>query len=210
MAAATLFVAAAFPLGYLISIIANEIAWLPLRFRPESRVRGRIRTDRVLEILGTNGLHSRWLGAAEADMDQRADRQRQSARPNEPARCGDRQAGRQSEEAFVEVLLRMAHRGPAYQDAVTRVRGLADNMNSLLNSCVAVALALTVCTSMYVGICVSGMDVSDDSQRLLTYLAFAAVDLFLLFCIWSAERRVANITEAFVIGMIRGDWPSDD
>ena len=97
-------------------------------------------------------------------------------------------------------MLRMAHTGRAYQSAVERVRSLAHQMNGLL----------IACTSMYVVTLMSGRDVADDSQRLLTYLAVAAGALVLLFCIPSAERRVAYITEAFVIGMIRGKWPTDD
>ena len=142
-------------------------------------------------------------------MDQRADRQRQSARPNEPARCGDRQAGRQGEEAFVEVMLRMAHTGRAYESAVERVRSLADQMNGLINSFVAVSLAALTAAGVFVCTVELGREDPDDSRWVLMVLFFA-VSAILMPLLWQAERRVANITEAFVIGMIRGKWPTDD
>ena len=40
-------IAAAFPPGFLIPVVANEIAWALIQLYPETRVRGRIAADRV-------------------------------------------------------------------------------------------------------------------------------------------------------------------
>ena len=194
VAAATLLVAAAFPLGYLISVIANEVAWLARRFCLERRVWGRIETRRVVEIVQAGGRHRRWLATVRTRMNLDA---------------GNLHTGRRNDEAFVEVALRMAHGGKAYQAAVDRVRSLADQMNSLINSCVAVALALLVCLAVLGATCALGREDPDNARWALMVL-FLGVSVGLVTCIWSAERRVANITEAFVISMILGGWRPDD
>ena len=104
----------------------------------------------------------------------------------------------------------MAHTGKAYESAVTRVRGLADSMNSLLNSYVAVAIAWFMCTCIYVGTAAFGSDTGDEFRQLLAYGGLSIGSLMLFLSLRWGELRVARITEAFVIGMIRGKWPTDD
>ena len=248
-----LLIAAAFPLGFIIAVIANELAWLPLRLHREARVRGRIDTSTVLAMVERGGPHRRWLHVTRSNM--------------ELAREGQ-QKQRQALEAVVELVQRMAGRGEAYGAAVGRVRSLADLMNGLLNLWTALALAVLVSTGVYgltmrfdpnaaddssalglfigialvvgggvivagwccawvrervvemgalalllwtltsAGLVVLDLDAVADSRRLLLYLSFAAIALLLLFLISQAERRVAYITEVFVVGMIAADWPT--
>ena len=190
---ALLLIGAAFPLGYLISVVANEIAWFRLRFRPETRVLGRIQTGRVLRIIRAGSRYRRWLATVQADMSHH----------------GHRRTEREDEEAFVELVQRMAFTGTQYGAAVARVRSLADLMNSLLNSGVAVLLGMLLCAGIFAVTARSG---GADALvgRLAVLAAFSAVAILLLLCIFAAERRVANIADAFVVGMIRGTWRGDD
>ena len=246
-----LLIAVAFPLGVIIAVVANELAWLALRLYPEARVRGRIDTSRVLAIVERGGPHRRWLGVTRLNMELVGE---------------SRQKRRQASEAIVELLQRMANRGEAYGTAVERVRSLADLMNSLLNLWAALILAALVCTGVYgltmrldrnaaddssalywfigialvvgIGVLVAGrwsswvrervLEVGAialltwtlgvagfvvlhpgavaDSWRLSIYLSFAVIALLVLLLISQAERRVAYITEVFVVGMIGGEW----
>lgn len=252
---ALLLVAGAFPLGFLISVIANEIAWLLIRLYPETRVRGRIATSRVVALVERGGPHRQWLRATRAEMDFVSEK-----RSNQ----------READEATVELVQRMAGRGEAYGGMVDRVRSLADVMNSLLNTGAAVALAALACGIVYgltmrfdqnaaddwfwlgwfavgalvlvagvltlgitnrcvqkraieagsatllawsvlcMGFVVLDRSAAQDSWRLFTYLAFQGIALSLLLCLAAAERRVASITEVFVVGMIRWGWQSRD
>ena len=83
-------------------------------------------------------------------------------------------------------------------------------MNSLLNSCVAVVIAWFTCTCIYAGTAALGPGAGDELRLLLTYAGLSVVSLMLFLSLWWGERRVAEITEVFVIGMIRGKWPTDD
>ena len=252
---ALILIAAAFPLGFLISVVANEIAWALIRIYPETRVRGRIATARVVELVNRGGPYQRWLQAICADMNlASANWQRQ----------------REAHEAIVELVQRTAKRGVAYREAVARVRSLADVMNSLLNTWTAVAFAASIYTIVYVlticcdqsaadyfsllawmagvalilaaGVWIAGkrcrcvqdramevgsvtllawtllcvgsvvlcQDSGQDLSRLVIFLTFQGIVFALLWCLSMAERRVASITEVFVVGMIRGGWPGDD
>ena len=243
---ALLLIAAAFPLGFIVAVFANELAWFLLRLYPEARVRGRIGTSRVLAIVERDRPHRHWLRATCLSM--------------ELAREG-RQKRRQASEAIVELLLHMANKGEAYRTAVERVRSLADLMNSLLNLWVALTLAAVACTGVYgltmrfdqnaaddssaiywfigialvtsIGVLGAGwfssrvqerlleigalalfvstllwailvvphLDVTD-SSRLFIYSSFTAITLLLLPLVSQAERRVAYITEVFVVAMV--------
>ena len=103
---AVLLIAAAFPLGFIISVIANALAWLCVWLRSEARVPGRVDTKRVIAIVERGGPHRRWYHATLANMELN----------REPA---SRQ--REASEAIVELLQRMANRGQAYLAAVERV-----------------------------------------------------------------------------------------
>ena len=72
------------------------------------------------------------------------------------------------------------------------------------------ATALLAWTVVCLGFVTLHLDAVDDSWRLVLYLASIASALLLLLCISAAERRVAYITEAFVIGMIGANWPDRD
>lgn len=190
----TLSVAAAFPLGFLISVIANEIAWFRHKARQwkiwsrvyfwrdakicQPRLWGRISTCRAISILAAEYPHRIWLRRVCADM-------------------GDRHKD-ESIQAFVEVALRFSHGGESYRDASQRLRSMADLMNGMINSAVAVVLAfLVVCASLCYS--VNGVSVTTCALVLVMHVVLFA-------CILMAECRLARIAEAFAIGMIRARW----
>ena len=193
----TLLVADAFPLGFLISVIANEIAWFWHKARQwkiwsrvyfwrdakicQPRLWGRISTCRAISIVAAEYPHRIWLRRVCADM-------------------GDRYKD-ESIQAFVEVALRFSHGGESYRDASQRLRSMADLMNGMINSAVAVILAflafLVVCVCLHYS--VNGVSVT-------TCVLFLVMHVVLFACIWMAERRLARIAEAFAIGMIRARW----
>ncbi len=105
----------------------------------------------------------------------------------------------------MELLQRMGPGGNAHQAAVDRVRSLADLMNGLISSCTAVGLAVLTAAGIFISTVVLGRESADDSRSILMLLFFV-VSGFWMLLLWQAERRVAHVTEAFVIGMIRGDW----
>ena len=200
----TLSVAAAFPLGFLISVIANEIAWFchwAGRWKIwrhvcfwrdakicQPRLWGRISTCRVINILTTEYPRLIWLRQISTDM-------------------GDRHSDK-SVQAFVEVALRFSHKGESYTDAFQRLRSLADLMNGLVNAAVAVALALLLCAALLVN-SAHMRDANVDVFRTVLCWSFYLVILVLLLCLWMSERRLARIAEAFAIGMIRARWGDD-
>lgn len=195
----TLLVVAAFPLGFLVSVIANEIAWFwhGVRQREiwrrvcfwrdakicQPRLWGRISTYRILSIVAAEYPHRVWLRQVHADM-----------------RGFHR---KEIEQAFVEVVLRFSHGEESYRDASQRLRSMADLMNGMINSTVAVALAFLLCAALQL----YGVAFVDEADvNVVHTLIFCGVTLTLLTCLLQAECRLARITEAFAIGMIRAQW----
>ena len=52
-------------------------------------------------------------------------------------------------------------------------------------------------------------DVVADSSRLFIYVSFTALALLVLVLIGRAERRVARVTDVFVVGMLGAAWPTE-
>lgn len=190
----TLSVAAAFPLGFLISVMANEIAWFWHKARQWKiwhrdtklcypRLWGRISTCRIINIVSAQYPHRIWLRRVSIDM-------------------GDRHRDERV-QAFVEVTLRFSHKGESYRDASQRLRSMADLMNGMINAVVAVALAFLLCTALQV---YGAAFVDEVDVNVVRTVIFCGVALALLGCLWMAERRLARIAEAFAIGMIRAQW----
>lgn len=117
----TLSVAAAFPLGFLISVIANEIAWLWHKICPRRRLWGRISTTCILDIVQNESPYHRLSQKVERSEDK---------------------------QSLVEIILRSYNKGNAYQAAGDRLRSLADLMNGMMNAAVAVALSLLLCAAV--------------------------------------------------------------
>lgn len=183
-----LLIAATFPLGFLISVVANEIAWLlyPLYPRcPRGRLWGRIGTTRIMCIARRS---HHWMSDVVAEM--------------QPSTCYD-------EQAYVEVVLLSAHSGSMYAPVNARLRSLADLMNGLVNVAVAVLIALVVGVLAVVFRLASELSVGAlNFDVLLGILVLAWWSLvFILLC--CAEGRVARIAEAFAVAMIGAGWRDD-
>ena len=177
-----LLIAATFPLGFLISVFANEIAWRLYPRCPRDRLWGRIDTSRVMHIARRS---PRWIYGVIPEM---------------PATPYD-------EQAYVEVMLRSAHTGSMYAVANERLRSLTDLLNGLVNVAVAILIA-PVFGVLAVGFCVvskmwSGADLDFDVARLVLLALFWLL-VFILLC--GSECRVARITEAFAVAMIGARW----
>ena len=172
----TLSIAAAFPLGFLISVIANEIAWFWHWICTHRRLWGRISTTCILDIARREYPHRRLLQKVE---------------------------GSEAEQSFVEIILRSYNEGEAYRAANDRLHSMADLLNGIMNASVAVVLAVLLCAALLLctafGIREADVDVAHTK-------IFFGVTLVLLLCLWMAERRLARIAEAFAIGMIRARW----
>ena len=175
-----LLIAATFPLGFLISVIANEIAWRFYPHCPRSRLWGRIDTSRIMNIARRS--HN-WMSDVTAEMQPKA---------------------RFDKQAYVEVVVRSAHTGSMYKAANERLRSLTDLMNGLVNVAVAILIAPVVGVLAVVFCAMWSGDALDFDTVPLVILALFWLLMFILLC--CSEARVARIAEAFAVAMIGARW----